>query len=520
MPFSFSFLFFFLSSFFFLFVFFFSFFLFLFFLLIFFFCNHQHYHREITAILHQGYTKSVDLWSLGCVTVVILTGAPPFRDPESYSFSASQARQGDLEHLQADPDWVTVGQRPKDFVYRLLVLDETQRMDAKAALEHAWFTNPTHRAGFDAVYKRAVRDWRPRALQEPVVLKIERTSAVRQACRVLPEVQSGKSDQTTLRPATSESLLSPHLQRRPSPSPILSIGESETSEGSSIDESTRLRLASPTLSDPDFPREEEDNRVCIQEETSVRIQEDNSVEENRICILKQNKGGRELNNPEKGHDVKSSLRSNTTYPDNARVLTPARYQSTRNSSRPRPSPNLRLRRPFSPQAWSWTWNRNRVRNSSGDNSSNRVVTHQGHLPDGAQQKTVYKHHLDRRTIIKGSVTKAETMKVTMANIKQGGLINQGDNGNSNDNDSDNDSSTRITLARKRPLDEVYALEGEVAQKGAEETDEEEEDGEDEVYEEVENPLSGERYRVLYGTRIAAEVKKIKLEKGKEKECDE
>jgi serine/threonine protein kinase len=119
---------------------------------------------EVTANRSKtgGYTKAVDLWSLGCVAVILLTGASAFTDPTTQQYSALLAKQCNLQSLQQSRDWKTVRQRPRNFVERLLVLAEDQRMTAAEALEHDWFSNDFHKTNFEELYKRAIKHWRPR----------------------------------------------------------------------------------------------------------------------------------------------------------------------------------------------------------------------------------------------------------------------------------------------------------------------------------------------------------------------
>ncbi|KMP03250.1 MAP/microtubule affinity-regulating kinase 3 [Coccidioides immitis H538.4] len=110
----------------------------------------------------KGYTKSVDLWSLGCVTVVLLTGGSPFQHPDTQLYSRKLAQECNLDSLERIEEWSHVGRRAKNFVKRLLILDENMRMTTKDALTHEWFTNPSHKQAFEEIYKKAVSDWKPR----------------------------------------------------------------------------------------------------------------------------------------------------------------------------------------------------------------------------------------------------------------------------------------------------------------------------------------------------------------------
>jgi hypothetical protein len=58
-------------------------------------------------------------------------------------------------------------------VRQLLLLDEEQRMNAKDAKKHWWFSNSFHRLDFEEVYQRAIKHWRPRTLKSPVIKMID-----------------------------------------------------------------------------------------------------------------------------------------------------------------------------------------------------------------------------------------------------------------------------------------------------------------------------------------------------------
>lgn len=93
-------------------------------------------------------------------------------DPSTAMYSEELAQKCDLERLEADTDWNRAGKRAKDFVRRLLVLDETKRMDVKQALRHCWFTNPVYTRELEELYKRSIRDWKPRVHRGPLVVDL------------------------------------------------------------------------------------------------------------------------------------------------------------------------------------------------------------------------------------------------------------------------------------------------------------------------------------------------------------
>ena len=133
------------------------------------------------AVKAKGYTMAVDMWSTGCVTAALLTGYSPFSSSspcDSGSIAEEvflqAAAECDLHRLDNDKGWEIVGEPPKDFVRCLLTLDEVARMTAAEALSHNWFSNPHHKATFDALYKKAVGDWKPTRQHSGLVKNIGR----------------------------------------------------------------------------------------------------------------------------------------------------------------------------------------------------------------------------------------------------------------------------------------------------------------------------------------------------------
>ncbi|KAL0262320.1 hypothetical protein SLS55_003765 [Diplodia seriata] len=112
-----------------------------------------------------GYSKAVDMWSVGCVTAQLLTGKPMFHENDAENQEAAVkilSSRCNLDILDNDPAWQRVGRRAKDFIRRTVVLDENDRLSAKEALQHDWFSNRAHDDEFKAVYQHVTKDWEPR----------------------------------------------------------------------------------------------------------------------------------------------------------------------------------------------------------------------------------------------------------------------------------------------------------------------------------------------------------------------
>ncbi|KAJ1984410.1 Calcium/calmodulin-dependent protein kinase type I [Dimargaris verticillata] len=103
---------------------------------------------EILA--EQAYGKPVDLWAVGVLTYLLLSGYMPFEYGNHGGSSEDYAliHEGfDRGTLYFDPPelWTGLSNRSKDFISHLLALDPAQRMTAEQALSHPWLRSFDHR---------------------------------------------------------------------------------------------------------------------------------------------------------------------------------------------------------------------------------------------------------------------------------------------------------------------------------------------------------------------------------------
>lgn len=157
------------------------------------------------------------------MAVVLLTGGSPFRNGLTGEYSQDLAESADLSELDQDDEWKQVSCRPKDFVSKLLIKDDNQRMTADQALSHGWFTHNVYRNEFDELYKRTIRGWRPRVPKEPVIQELNGASR-----KVISEIDSSEVERKSRKrpltpidppyipyPRKLSRILMPNVRRRP-----------------------------------------------------------------------------------------------------------------------------------------------------------------------------------------------------------------------------------------------------------------------------------------------------------------
>ena len=90
------------------------------------------------------YSKSVDMWALGCVLYTLLCGFPPFYD-ESIDVLTRKVARGEYTFLS--PWWDDISKQAKDLISRLLEVDPEKRYTIKEFLAHPWIrvSGPTPR---------------------------------------------------------------------------------------------------------------------------------------------------------------------------------------------------------------------------------------------------------------------------------------------------------------------------------------------------------------------------------------
>lgn len=105
--------------------------------------SHINNNNNDVAETYGGYTTSVDLWSVGVITYILLSGKPPFFH-RNLGFLFSSIKDADFDY--PIEDWQSISDEAISFIDSLLVPSPSLRPTALQSLNHPWirkFASPS-----------------------------------------------------------------------------------------------------------------------------------------------------------------------------------------------------------------------------------------------------------------------------------------------------------------------------------------------------------------------------------------
>ena len=107
------------------------------------------------VVEQKSYGAAVDIWSLGVITYILVTGAMP-RD--LWKSALKYGRVTDKDFGFDCYEWDTVSTEARDFVKACLACKPSNRLSASAALDHPWMKNVTNVRPAPLRIKNKLRD--------------------------------------------------------------------------------------------------------------------------------------------------------------------------------------------------------------------------------------------------------------------------------------------------------------------------------------------------------------------------
>jgi serine/threonine protein kinase len=106
-----------------------------------------------------GYDQSCDIWSMGVITYILLSGFPPFyaADPDPRQNTKMILQQVKTKRIEdsadffPDPEWTSISQEGKELVLRMLSRDPSRRPTAEELLLDPWLANNQYTEAIPAV---------------------------------------------------------------------------------------------------------------------------------------------------------------------------------------------------------------------------------------------------------------------------------------------------------------------------------------------------------------------------------
>ena len=86
-------------------------------------------------ILSGNYTEKCDVWSIGVIVYIMLSGKPPFTGGNEDAILNS-VREG--EYNFKNSVWNNISTEARDFIKKLMCRDVDKRLSAVEALAHRW----------------------------------------------------------------------------------------------------------------------------------------------------------------------------------------------------------------------------------------------------------------------------------------------------------------------------------------------------------------------------------------------
>ncbi|KAM9839733.1 serine/threonine-protein kinase H1-like [Aulostomus maculatus] len=148
------------------------------------------------VLLRRPYSCAVDMWALGVISYIVLSGSMPFEEDSRTRLYRSVLRG---RYSFCGEPWPSVSNLAKDFIQRLLSLDPATRLTANQAIHHPWMVTMAAASSKRNLHRSISRNLKQRASRSSSRCPSSAGSSANNAGRLISpeEQQQGRASGLT-----------------------------------------------------------------------------------------------------------------------------------------------------------------------------------------------------------------------------------------------------------------------------------------------------------------------------------
>ncbi|KAF9911165.1 hypothetical protein BX616_010656 [Lobosporangium transversale] len=209
----------------------------------------------------ERYSKSVDMWALGCVLYTLLVGFPPFYD-ESIQALTEKVARGQFTFLS--PWWDEISSEVKNLISHLLCVNPSERYTIDQFLAHPWI-----KAGQPELLKEATNPNVPQIMVDSPAPALVENKVLANVAAMTPDYNAPKTPKTPYK-RRAENPLSPGIGLRE----VFDVSNAVHRMG---EESRRRHTPQPSGLHPTDARQRQAFMTRLNEEEEIGSDESGSI---------------------------------------------------------------------------------------------------------------------------------------------------------------------------------------------------------------------------------------------------